>query len=187
MNVNNVVLVGRIIKDVEMIMTQNGKQIAKFTIAVNRTKKKQDGHYESDILNVVAFDQTATFVSQYTGKGSIVAVQGRIQTGSYDKQDGTRVYTTDIMAMSVTNLSPRDNSQQNNGMNNTSANINTQYQNQAPGFQQQKDGYQPAPQPGQTYQQTYQAPVYNQQPQVNGQQIPQGLQDGVITEDDLPF
>lgn len=66
--------------------------VAKFTLAVNRTKPG-----EADFINCVAFKQTAEFLGKYFEKGSQIAVTGRIQTGSYTKQDGTKVYTTDVI------------------------------------------------------------------------------------------
>lgn len=66
-------------------------------IAVQRDFKNKDGERESDFINVVAFGKTAELLNQYFGKGQQIAVQGRIQTGSYDKEDGTRVYTTDVI------------------------------------------------------------------------------------------
>ena len=64
---------------------------------MQRSFKNKDGERESDFINVVAFGKTAELLNQYFGKGQQVAVQGRIQTGSYDKEDGTRVYTTDVV------------------------------------------------------------------------------------------
>ena len=66
--------------------------VAKFTLAVNRMKKG-----EADFISCTAFKQTAEFLGKYAEKGSMIAVTGRIQTGSYTKQDGTKVYTTDVI------------------------------------------------------------------------------------------
>lgn len=91
---NICVITGRIVKDVD-IKTTNGAEpltIARFTVAVNRIKKG-----EADFLPCVAFGKTAEILGKYCSKGSQVGVTGHIQTGSYQKQDGTKVYTTDVI------------------------------------------------------------------------------------------
>lgn len=91
---NICVITGRIVKDVD-IKTTNGAEpltIARFTVAVNRIKKG-----EADFLPCVAFGKTAEILGKYCSKGSQVGVTGHIQTGSYTKQDGTKVYTTDVI------------------------------------------------------------------------------------------
>lgn len=93
---NNVVLIGRLVKDVESRFTQEGKGIARLTLAVNRAMKKD----EADFISCVAFGKTAEVLINYTQKGSQVAIEGNIRTGSYDK-DGTKVYTTDVIIQRV--------------------------------------------------------------------------------------
>ena len=89
---NKVVLIGRLTKDPELrFAAGSGKAVSKFGIAVNREFKRD----EVDFLNCVAFGKTAETISQYLTKGKQIALVGRIQTGSYDK-NGTKVYTTDI-------------------------------------------------------------------------------------------
>ena len=100
MDINNVVLVGRLTKDAD-IRTANDKQIAKLTLAVNRMKKD-----EADFIGCTAFGKTAEIISKYTRKGSRVAVRGRIQTGSYEK-DGRKVYTTDVIIDELQLLDPK--------------------------------------------------------------------------------
>lgn len=93
-----VVLVGRITRDIDLKMAAgSGMAIAKFSIAVDRQVKKGEDK-KSDFLNVVAFGKTAEFVSQYSGKGKLILVDGRIQTGHYENKDGIRVNTFDIIA-----------------------------------------------------------------------------------------
>lgn len=87
--------IGRICNDVEATTGKTGSAVAKFRIAVNREFKKE-GQPDADFLNCVAFGKTAEFVQKYLYKGIKIAVEGRIQTGSYDK-DGVRHYTTDIV------------------------------------------------------------------------------------------
>lgn len=87
--------IGRICNDVEATTGKTGGAVAKFRIAVNREYKKE-GQPDADFLNCIAFGKTAEFVQKYLYKGIKIAVEGRIQTGSYDK-DGVRHYTTDIL------------------------------------------------------------------------------------------
>ena len=99
---NKVILVGRLIRDPEFNTTSGGIQMCRFTVAVDRPYSGRDGgERQSDFLNVVAWRQQAEFVSKYFRKGSAIAVIGSIRTGSYDAQDGTKRYTTDIYADTV--------------------------------------------------------------------------------------
>ena len=93
-----VMLVGRITRDIDLKMTAgSGLAVAKFSIAVDRQVKKGE-EKKADFLNIVAFGKTAEFVAQYSGKGKLVLVDGRIQTGSYENKEGNRVNTFDIVA-----------------------------------------------------------------------------------------
>lgn len=93
---NAVQLLGRFTRDNEF-KELGSTSVFRNNIAVQRNFKNKDGERESDFINVVAFGKTAELLNQYFCKGQQVAVQGRIQTGSYDKEDGTRVYTTDVV------------------------------------------------------------------------------------------
>lgn len=129
MSVNNVVLVGRLTKDVELKYTQSGMAVAKFILAVNRQFKK-DGQPDADFIACTAFSKTAENLANFMRKGSQIGVIGNIQTGSYDK-DGTRVYTTDVICNNIQFLESRQ--EQQGGQQ--------QQQYQAP-QQQQKPQYQ---------------------------------------------
>lgn len=87
--------IGRLCSEPEVTSGKNGNSIAKYRLAVNRDFKK-DGQQEADFLNCVAFGKSADFVQNYLHKGMKIAVEGRIQTGSYEK-DGVKHYTTDIV------------------------------------------------------------------------------------------
>lgn len=87
--------IGRLCKEPEITTAQNGTIVAKYRLAVNRDFKR-DGQPEADFLNCIAFGKGAEFAQKYLRKGVKIAVEGRIQTGSYDK-DGVRHYTTDIV------------------------------------------------------------------------------------------
>ena len=100
---NSVQLIGRLTKDVEVRYTQGQTAVAKFSVAVDRlTKEKQ-----TDFIPVTVFGRQAETCGQYIGKGSKVAVEGRIQTGKYNDKDGRTVYTTDVIANRVEFLDSR--------------------------------------------------------------------------------
>lgn len=102
---NSVNLLGRLVRDVELKYTQSGKAVAKFTVAVDRDNKKklqEQGQPTADFISCVAWGKTAELIGTYFGKGSRIGVTGRLQTGSYTKQDGSKVYTTDVVVDKVT-------------------------------------------------------------------------------------
>lgn len=107
---NRVELVGRLTRDPEMRMSQSGTGVVRFSVAVNRTRKVE-GQPDADFINCVAFGKTAEFMERYIKKGYLVSVEGRIQTGSYENQQGQRVYTTDIICDSVQNLTPKNSAE----------------------------------------------------------------------------
>ncbi|MFZ0576076.1 MAG: single-stranded DNA-binding protein [Psychrobacillus psychrotolerans] len=114
--INRVVLVGRLTKDPELKYTTSGVAMARFTLAVNRTFTNQQGEKEADFINCLVWRKQAENTANYLSKGSLCGVEGRIQTGSYEGQDGKRVYTTDVVADSVQFLEPRNGqASQNNG------------------------------------------------------------------------
>ena len=95
---NKAILLGRITKDPELrFAAGSGTAVSRFTIAINRPKRKDQEKAEVDFINCVAFGKRAETISQYFQKGSQIAVSGRIQTGSYEAKDGTKRYTTDVM------------------------------------------------------------------------------------------
>ncbi|MDM0785205.1 single-stranded DNA-binding protein [Clostridium perfringens] len=95
---NKVVLVGRLTKDPELKFTANkGTAITRFTLAVNRDYKKEDGTQEADFINCIAYSKRAEVIAQYLTKGKRFSIAGSIRTGSYDAQDGTRRYTTYVV------------------------------------------------------------------------------------------
>ena len=98
--INRVVLVGRLAKDPVLRKTANGVSVVSFTVACTR-RYKQEGQPDADFINTVAWNKTADIVAQYTHKGSLVGVEGRIQTRSYDDKDSKRVYVTEVVADSV--------------------------------------------------------------------------------------
>lgn len=98
--------------DPEAHTTQSGLSRSNFKVAVQRSYKNANGTYDADFLPVVAWRQTADFANKYLKKGYRVAVSGSIQTRSYDAQDGSKRYMTEIIADHVENLEPRDSQRQ---------------------------------------------------------------------------
>lgn len=105
--INRVVLVGRLTKDPELRYTPSGVPMTRFTIAVNRTFTNQQGEREADFISCVAWRKQAENLANFMKKGNLIGIEGRIQTGSYEGQDGKRVYTTDVVVDSVQFLEPR--------------------------------------------------------------------------------
>lgn len=118
--INRVVLVGRLTKDPDLKYTPSGVAVTTFTLAVNRVFSNQQGDREADFINCVIWRKPAENVVNFLKKGSLAGVEGRIQTRTYDGQDGKKVYVTEIIADSVQFLEPRGNSnnQQQNTPNN---------------------------------------------------------------------
>lgn len=143
--INNVVLVGRITKDIELRMSDSGKAFTNFSLAVNRAFKGQDGK-DADFINCRAFNKQAENLAKYCGKGSLIGVEGNIQTGQYQNKAGNTVYTTDIAVQRVQFLDTRNQGQQqqqqptNNNFNNFNQQpnamdvINQQHQQQGMNF-----------------------------------------------------
>lgn len=93
---NKVTLIGRLTRDPEIRTAQSGTTVARYSLAVQRAFKSTNGQQEADFINCVAFGKTAEFAEKYLHKGTKIAVNGRIQTGSYTNKDGQKVYTTDV-------------------------------------------------------------------------------------------
>ena len=95
---NSVQLVGRLTRDPDIRYKDGGLSVARFSVAVDRRFSKD---HEADFISCVAFGKTAEFIEKYFGKGQRIGLTGRIQTGSYTNRDGTKVYTTDVVAEAV--------------------------------------------------------------------------------------
>lgn len=108
---NKVMLIGRLVKDPELKMTENTKrEVCQFTIAVNRPYTNDDGERKADFINCVVWDKLAENLSKYQKKGNQVAVEGRIQTRNYEDKDGKRVYVTEIISTNITFLDSKGTS-----------------------------------------------------------------------------
>ena len=95
---NSICLVGRLTKDVELRYTPSNVAVATFTLAVNRTFKNENGDREADFINCVMWRQQAENLANWAKKGALIGITGRIQTRSYDNQQGQRVYVTEVVA-----------------------------------------------------------------------------------------
>jgi len=95
--INRVVLVGRLTRDPELRYTANGAAVASFTVAVNRTFTNSQGEREADFINCTIWRKAAENFANFTNKGSLVGIDGRIQTRNYENQQGQRVYVTEVV------------------------------------------------------------------------------------------
>lgn len=125
---NRVVLVGRLTRDPDLRYTPNGVAVANFSIAVNRPFTNQQGNREADFINCVVWRRPAENLANYMKKGNLIGVDGRMQTRSYEGQDGKTVYVTEVVADSVQFLESKGSSQ---GKEGSSGGFGqNQYQNQ---------------------------------------------------------
>lgn len=105
---NHVTLIGRLTKDVETRYTQSGKAVAMFTLAVDRIGKGANGEKQADFIPCVVWDKQAEVAGKYLAKGRQTAVEGRIQTRTYDAQDGTKKYVTEVVVSHLELIGNRD-------------------------------------------------------------------------------
>ncbi len=106
--INRTVLVGRLTKDPELRYTSSNIAFVKFTLAVNRTFAGPTGEREADFIQCVVWRKQAENLARFVKKGSLLGLEGRIQTGSYDDKDGIRKYTTEVVCDSVQFLEPKN-------------------------------------------------------------------------------
>ncbi|MFW7187934.1 single-stranded DNA-binding protein [Lysinibacillus sp. BNK-21] len=174
--INRVVLVGRLTKDPELRYTPNGIASCRFTVAINRTFANQNGERDADFINCQAWRKAAENLANYQRKGALIGLEGRIQTHSYEDQNGQRVYTTTVVADSIQFLESR---------NQASGQQQPQYGNNQPTY----TGGQPQQQfGGQGAYQQNQPPMY-QSSYTRLDEDPFANSRGPIevSDDDLPF
>lgn len=128
---NKVVLIGRLTRDPDTRVLSSGSSVSTFTLAVDRTFKSRDGERGTDFIPIVAWGKTAELCGQYLAKGRQTAVSGRIQTRSYDANDGSKRYVTEVVAEEVTFL----------GSRNDAGRSNNSYQSQDNEFGVPMDGF----------------------------------------------
>jgi len=126
--INRTVLVGRLTRDPELRYTQGGTAVASFTVAVNRQFTNSQGEREADFIGCIIWRKAAENFANFTKKGSLVGIDGRIQTRNYENKQGNRVYVTEVVADNFSLLESRSESEKRN-----SENTNP---NQAPSYNQ---------------------------------------------------
>ena len=119
---NRAVIVGRLTRDPDLRYTSNGHAVANFTVAVNRPFKSENGEQEADFVNCVAWRKQAENLANYMRKGSRIGVDGRIQTRSYENDQGQKIFVTEILAEQITFLESRSESQGNKMQQNQQTN-----------------------------------------------------------------
>lgn len=135
--INRAVLTGRLTRNPELKYTQSGTAVVSFTLAVTRQFKNQQGEREADFINCVIWRKSAESFANFTHKGSLVGVEGRIQTRNYENQQGERVYITEVVADSFALLESK------NTQNSSQQPLQGQQINQQSNYQQQpQNGYQ---------------------------------------------
>ena len=115
---NKVELVGRLTRDPELRTTASGSNVASFTVAVNRPVSSQNGERQADFISCSVWNKQAENLAKYCHKGDLIGVEGSIRTRSYDAQDGTKRYTTEVLADRIEFLTPKGG---NAGFNNAPA------------------------------------------------------------------
>lgn len=121
--INNVTLIGRMTRDAELKQTPSGQSVAIFNLAVNRDFKNSDGEREADFINCVIWGTSAENLANWTKKGALIAVVGRIQTRNYENQQGQRVYVTEVVAEKFQTLEKKDNAANANSLYDQAPNI----------------------------------------------------------------
>ena len=111
MAINSVALVGRVTKDIELRQTGSGNSFVTFTLAVSRNGSR-DSQPNADFIQCQAWNRTAELIDQYVHKGSLIGVEGKIQTRNYEDKTGRRVYITEVIANSVSFMDTKDSRQE---------------------------------------------------------------------------
>lgn len=127
--INRATLVGRLTKDPEYRVTPSGVAVATFTLAINRTFTNANGEREADFINCVAFRRQAENVNKFLFKGNLAGVDGRLQSRSYENQEGRRVFVTEVVADNVHFLEPKNSKSGQSSKNNDQPVGNNPFQN----------------------------------------------------------
>ena len=127
--INRTVLVGRLTRDPELRYTTNGAAVASFTLAVNRQFTNSQGAREADFINCVIWRKAAENFSNFTHKGSLVGIDGRVQTRNYENQQDQRVYVTEVVVENFSLLESKNASSSNNAHDNSNNQSNNSNSN----------------------------------------------------------
>lgn len=106
--INRVVLTGRLTRDVDLRYTQGGDAVATFTLAVDRRFTNQQGEREADFISCVIWRKSAENFANFFHKGSLVGIEGRVQTRNYENKQGQRVYVTEVIVENFSFLEPKN-------------------------------------------------------------------------------
>lgn len=129
MALNKAIILGRITHDLEVRQTPSGTAVLQFTVAVDRNYSKDGGEKQTDFINCVAWRQTAEFIGRYFGKGRMIAVDGRLQTRTYEDKNGTKHYITELIVENANFTGEPKQGGNNNGFNqNNGGGFANQYQ-----------------------------------------------------------
>ena len=139
---NRAILTGRLTRDPELRYTTSGTAVVQATIAVDRQFKNQQGEREADFINLVIWRKAAENFANFTHKGSLVGIDGRIQTRTYENKQGQRVYVTEINVDSFSLLEPRQENNQQPNNNYSSQAPSNNARNATPNSPQQKQNAQ---------------------------------------------
>ena len=141
MALNKAIILGRITHDLEVRQTPGGTAVLQFTVAVDRNYSKDGGEKQTDFINCVAWRQTAEFIGRYFGKGRMIAVDGRLQTRTYEDKNGVKHYITELIVENANFTGEPKQGGNNNGFNQS----NSFNQNNGGGFvnqyQQTNNGF----------------------------------------------
>lgn len=181
--INRVVLIGRLTRDVELRYTGSGTAVGQFTLAVNRSFTNRNGEREADFITCVIWRKSAENFANFTHKGSLVGIEGRIQTRNYDNAEGQRVYVTEVVVDNFSLLESRNQGEQRANQGGYQANNNSfggnNSQPQAP-TQPRSQAPQGPSNPTPTQNNSQPASNPNDPFAANGDSID-------ISDDDLPF
>lgn len=111
---NKIILIGRMTKDIEIRYTQNQKEVGNFDLAVNRNYKSANGEYDTDFFKCIAWGNLAKTIHTYTSKGSQIAIEGRVENRTYQANDGTNRYVTEVVVEGMQLLDSKKNNTTNN-------------------------------------------------------------------------
>lgn len=127
--INRATLVGRLTKDPEYRVTPSGVAVATFTLAINRTFTNANGEREADFINCVVFRKQAENVNKFLFKGNLAGVDGRLQSRSYENQEGRRVFVTEVVVDNVHFLEPKNSKSDQSSKSNDQPVGNNPFQN----------------------------------------------------------
>lgn len=109
---NQTILVGRLVRDVEVKNLEEGKKVSYITLAIPRSFKNADGAYDTDFIDCILWDAVAQNTSEYCHKGDIIGVKGRLQSSTYDDEQGNKIHKQEVVAEKITFLSSKKNDEE---------------------------------------------------------------------------